>query len=328
MPTNLPPEYKEAEKKYKEASTTEEKIRTLEDLIGTIPKHKGTDKLRANYRRRLSKLKSAAETKKSVSKHESAFAIEREGAGQAAVIGLSNVGKSSIVDALTNASPEVAEYPFTTWSPTPGMMLVQNVQIQLIDTPPLDREFVEPELVDLIKRADILLIVVDLTGEPFEQYEETMAFLERHHVAPLSKRGQFPEIPRFSYKPFLILVNKCDDESSEQDFDVLTEYLQSECPLVPISATTGRFVDQMKQQVFACLDLVRVYSQAPGKEPDLHSPFVLKKGSTVEEFARKIHLDFYKNLKSARVWGSTEFDGQTVGRDYVLEDGDIVELKI
>jgi small GTP-binding protein len=329
MPTNLPPEYKEAERNYKEATTTEEKIRTLEDLLGTIPKHKGTDKLRANYRKRLSKLKSAVQSsKKGVKKHESSYVIEREGAGQAVVIGLANVGKSALVDKLTNASPEVAEYPFTTWNPMPGMMLADNVQIQLIDTPPLDREFIEPEFVDLIRRADIVLIVLDVLGDPFEQFEGTINFLESHRIAPLSKLGQYPEVPRFTYKPFLILVNKCDDDESEEDFVVLSEYLESDCPMISISASTGRNLDQLKQQVFTCLELVRVYSRAPGREPDMDSPFVLQKGDTVEEFARKIHLDFYQNLKSARVWGSTDFDGQLVGRDYVLEDGDIVELKI
>ena len=329
MPTNLPPEYKDAERAYKEATTTEEKIRTLEDLLGTIPKHKGTDKLRANYRKRLSKLKSAVQaSKKGVKKRESSYVIEREGAGQAAVIGVANVGKSALVDKLTNASPEVAEYPFTTWNPMPGMMFVDNVQIQLIDTPPLDREFIEPEFVDLIRRADIVLIVLDMQGDPFEQYEGTIGFLESHRIASLSKQGRYPEVPRFMYKPFLILVNKCDDDDSEEDFVVLSEYLESDCPMIPISVSTGRNLDQLKQQVFTCLELVRVYSQAPGKDPDMDSPFVLQKGSTVEEFARKIHLDFYRNLKSARVWGSADFDGQLVGRDYVLEDGDIVELKI
>jgi ribosome-interacting GTPase 1 len=320
MPTNLPPEYKEAERKYKEADTVDEKIRTLEDLLGTIPKHKGTDKLRANFRRRLSKLKSAAQTKKSVGKHDSAFLIEHEGAGQAVLIGLANVGKSALVDVLTNASPEVADYPFTTWTPMPGMMFADNVQIQLIDTPPLNREYIEPELVDLIRRADIILIVVDIQGEPFDQYEKTMEFLEEHRIVPQSREGQYPQVPRYDYKPIMILVNKCDDEKSDEDFRVLTEYLMCDCPMIPLSASTGRNLDLFKQ--------VRVYSRAPGKEADFGSPFVMKKGSTVEEFARKIHLDFFENLKSARVWGSSDFDGQLVGRDYVLQDGDIIELKI
>ena len=152
MPTNLPPEYFNAEERYRAAETPDEKIRTLEELISTIPKHKGTDKLRADLRRKLSKFKASAETRKGAGKRESVYNIDREGAGQVAVVGFANTGKSSLVAGLTNASPEVAEFPFTTWIPTPGMLLIDNVQVQLIDTPPLNRDFVEPELMDLLRQ--------------------------------------------------------------------------------------------------------------------------------------------------------------------------------
>ena len=81
MPTNLPAEYFEVEKRHKAASTNEEKISTLEELISTIPKHKGTDKLRAGLRKKLSKLKSIAQTKKGASKQKSSFIIGKEGSG-------------------------------------------------------------------------------------------------------------------------------------------------------------------------------------------------------------------------------------------------------
>ena len=111
MPTNLPPEYYEAEKRYRAAQSPPEKAACLEVLISTIPKHKGTDKLRADLRRRLSKLKSAAQSKKGAGKHESVFHIDKEGAGMVVVIGPPNVGKSALVDVLTNASPQVADFP-------------------------------------------------------------------------------------------------------------------------------------------------------------------------------------------------------------------------
>jgi ribosome-interacting GTPase 1 len=172
MPTNLPPEATKVEIRYRAATTQAEKIACLEELLGLIPKHKGTDKLRANYRKRLAKLKSSSQGKKGLSRRESVFLIEKEGAGQAAVIGPANVGKSALVAALTNATPEVADYAFTTWQPTPGMMLFENVQIQLIDTPAIDRDFIEPELVDLIRRTDIILLVLDLQTDPDRQLEE------------------------------------------------------------------------------------------------------------------------------------------------------------
>ena len=76
------------------------------------------------------------------------------------------------------------------------------------------------------------------------------------------------------------------------------------------------------------LNLIRVYSQPPGKEADRTKPFVLEKGSTVEEFAAQVHHDFYEQMKSARIWGSGAFQGQMVGRDHKLRGGDIIELRI
>jgi small GTP-binding protein len=328
MPTNLPPEAIEAENRYRAAKSVAEKIACLEEYISLIPKHKGTDKLRAGLRRRLSKLKAAAETRKKVSRQVSAFHIDKEGAGQVVVVGPPNVGKSALVAALTNATPEVADYPFTTWTPTPGMMPVENIQIQLIDTPPLNRNYVEPELLNLIRRSDLILLVVDLQAYPIQQLEDTIVFLQEHRIVPLRLKDHYIEQQRLIFKPLLVLVNKNDDESFDGDFEVLCELLEDDWPLLPVSAATGRNFERMKQVVFERLEIIRVYSKAPGKEPDLSAPFVLKKGSTVEEFARGIHQDFFENLKSARVWGSAAHDGQMVGRDHVLRDGDVVELRI
>jgi ribosome-interacting GTPase 1 len=329
MPTNLPPEALEAEQRYRAAKTIAEKTACLEEFISLIPKHKGTDKLRADLRRRLSKLKAeASQARKKVSRRDSAFRIEKEGAGQAVVIGPANVGKSALVATLTNATPEVSPAPYTTWEPTPGMMPIENIQVQLVDTPPLDRDYVEPELVDLIRRSDLILLVVDLQTYPIEQLEDTVAILQEHRIVPIHLRDRYAEQQRITFKPLVVLVNKNDDESSDEDFEVLRELLDDEWALLPVSATTGRNLEWLKQAVFERLDVMRVYSKPPGKEPDLSTPFILRKGSTIGEFAGKVHQDFVENLKAARVWGSAVYDGQMVGRDYVLHDGDVVELRI
>ncbi|MFN2149569.1 MAG: GTPase [Anaerolineales bacterium] len=328
MPTNLPPEYYKIEERFREAKTNEEKAALLEDMLSVIPKHKGTDHLRADLRRKLSRLKDASSTKGKISRHASAFHIDREGAGQVTVVGPANTGKSAFVDALTNAEPEVAEYPFTTRRPTPGMMPIENIQVQLIDTPPIDREFIEPELIDLIRRADLILLMIDLQGFPIEQFEQSIAFLEENRIVPSHRRAQFPEDRRWASPPFLILVNKVDDESLDEDYEVLREFIPREWHILPISVLSGRGLDAMKKAVFDALEIIRVYSKAPGRDPDYNSPFVMKRGGTVDEFAAKIHQDFARNLKAARVWGSGEFEGQMVSRDYELHDGDVVELRI
>ena len=328
MPTNLPPEALEAEQRYRAAQSVAEKIACLEEFISAIPKHKGTDKLRADLRRRLSKLKSAAQSQKKVSRQESPFQIDKEGAGQVVVVGPANVGKSALVTALTNATPEVADYPYTTWTPTPGMMPMENIQIQLIDTPPLNRDYVEPELIELIRRSDLILLVVDLQGYPIQQLEDTIALLQENRIMPHHLKDRYTEQRLLTLLPLLVLVNKNDDQSTDEDFEVLCELFEEVWPLLPVSATTGRNLERLKQVVFERLEIIRVYSKPPGKEPDLNAPFVLKKGSTVEEFAGKVHQDFLEQLKSARVWGSGVYDGQMVGRDHVLHDGDVVELRI
>jgi ribosome-interacting GTPase 1 len=328
MPTNLPPEYYDADKRYRAASSPTEKIAGLEELLSTIPKHKGTDKLRADLRRRLSKLKSAAQTKKSASKRDSAYQFDKEGAGQVVVIGPANVGKSALVVALTNASPEVADFPFTTWNPTPGMMEVEDIQIQLIDTPPLSRDYVEPELLDLIRRSDLMLLVVDLQTDPIEQLEDTVALLGEHRIVPCYLRERCGDQRGLTIKPILVLANKYDDHGADENFEIFRELLEDDWPMLAASATTGRNLERLKQVVVKRLEIIRVYSKTPGQEPDLSRPFVLKEGDTIEEFAGNVHQDFVKNLKVARVWGEGVFDGQMVGRDHVLADGDVVELHI
>ena len=327
MPLNLPPEALKAEELYRAARSVAEKIVCLEEFISAIPKHKGTDRLRASLRKKLSKLKSASQARKGASRYDSPFHIIKEGAGQAAVVGPTNAGKSALVATLTNAAPEVANYPFTTWKPTPGMMPVENVQVQLLDTPSLDRDVVEQELMSLIRRADLILLVVDLQTDPVQQLEDSIALLQEHRIAPRHLKDRYAE-QRLTFVPLLVLVNKNDDEDSDEDFEIFRELLEGDWPLLPVSASTGRNLERLKRIVFEQLEIIRVYSKAPGKEPDFSAPFTLGQGSTVEEFARKVHQDFFKKLKTARVWGSAAHDGQMVRRDYVLHDGDVVELRI
>ena len=327
MPTNLPPDFYDVEKRYRLAKSPAEKIACLEEMLSIIPKHKGTDHIRADYRRQISKLKSS-KTQKAGSIHVSAFRIDREGPGQVVVLGTTNVGKSALVDKLTNATPEVASTPYTTWKPTPGMMLVDNVQIQLIDTPPLDREYLEPELVDLIRRADLILLMLDLQTHPDQQLETTVEILKQNRIIPSHMEDKTESDQYVWYVPVIVLTNKCDDESLDEICEIFQVLLEDEWPIISISAETGRNLDLLKQAVFDSLDILRVYSKAPDEEPNFSQPVVMQNGATLEEFTKEIHKDFHEKLKFAKVWGSTTFDGQMVQRDYVLQDGDVVELHI
>ena len=328
MPTNLPPEYYNAEERYKEAATPQEKVARLEELISTVPKHKGTDKLRSDLRKRLSKLKASAESKKGDSRQVSSFSIPKEGAGQVAVIGPPNSGKSSLVTAITNASPEVSISPFTTWTPTPGMTNYRHVPIQIIDTPPLHSSYVEPAFMDLLRRCDMLLLVLDLQTDPPADFADALALLAEYNIRPLHEKDDSEFDPRVRYIQFLYALNKYDDEQDDEVWEIVQELMDDAPPMIPISARTGQNLELLQRIIFERLRLMRVYSKPPGEDPDLTAPFVLQEGSTVAEFAEKVHRDFYDQLKSARIWGSGSFDGQIVSRDQVLRDGDIVELRI
>jgi hypothetical protein len=327
MPTNLPPDYFKIEEEFRRARSNEEKIALLNRMMSVVPKHKGTDRLRADLRKKLAALKRAPKARKAVARYESPYHIEREGAGQVVLVGMPNTGKSALLGALTNAEPEVAPYPFTTWNPTPGMMRFENVQIQLIDTPPLNEDHIEPELMNLVRRVDLVLLVLDLQGYPIQAFEDALELLEGYRIAPLHRREAYGDEKGWAFKPFLILVNKSDEPSDDEDVAVLGELLGEAWRLLPVSAETGRNLDRMRRAVFDMLEIMRVYSKPPGQEPDRSAPFVLEKGSTVEVFAAKVHRDFLETLKTARIWGAGVYDGQMVGRDHVLHDGDVVELR-
>ena len=328
MPTNLPPEYYEAEKLYKEAQTPDEKIARMEEMIGTIPKHKGTDHLRADLRRRLAKMKEAAQTRKKTGGTVSPFVIDKEGAGQVVLIGPPNTGKSALLAAMSNATPEISEAPYSTWTPSPGMTLVENVQIQMIDTPPLNTDYIDPEMFNLIRRADLLLLVLNLQTNPDRQLEQSIEILGEHRIFPAHLEGQHESKIGKAFKPIIVLANKCDDEATVEVYELFCDLMDHEWECIPVSSLTGRNLEALKWMLFERLSIIRIYSKAPNAEPDRSAPFIMKSGSTVEEFARKIHKDFYDNLAFARVWGSSMFDGQMVQRDYVLQDEDVVELRI
>ena len=327
MPTNLPPEYFHVEKRYKEATTPEEKLSLLEELISTIPKHKGTDHLRSDLRRKLSKMKESALTQKKSGGVASIFQIDSEGVGQCVVIGCGNTGKSSLVAKFTNADPQVAEFPFSTWQPTPGMMMYENVQIQTIDSPALDMDFVEPEFIQMIRRADLILLMVDLQADPITQLEFSEQFLVNNRIIPLHLKEKYPERGN-KFSQVLVLVNKVDDEQHEEDYQVFCDLVDENWDFIPLSVQSEFNIDLMMLEAYNRLGMMRIYSKPIRMDVDYTAPFVIRSGSTVEEFARKVHKDFYEQLKTARLWGeAADFDGMMVSRTHVLQEGDVVELK-
>lgn len=327
MPANLPPQYHEAEQRYREARTPQEKIEALEEMLAIMPKHKGTEHLQGDLKRRIAKLKTEAE-KKGGAKRAS-MAVDKEGAGQVVLVGPPNVGKSMLIRKLTNARPEVAEYPFTTRRPVAGMMPYENIQIQLVDLPAVSFEYMEPWVPGLIRPADLILLVVALDrGDVLNQIGMVEGVLERARIT-LVGEGELPprEVGRAA-KRTLLVGNKIDDKRAEEAYTVLQALYGSRFPVVAISAQEGTNVELLKRLIYEGLGILRVYTKAPGKPPSLAAPVVLPRGSTILDMAGSIHKDFVQELKYARVWGRGKYDGQRVPRDYVVQEGDIVELHL
>jgi small GTP-binding protein len=325
MPTNLPPHYFDAEQRYREAKTAPEKIAALEEMLAIMPKHKGTDHLKADLRRRIAKL---SQTDRKAATQRASMVVQKEGAAQVLVVGLPNAGKSQLVASLTNASPAVAEYPFTTQSSLPGMMEFENIKIQLVDTPPLVNASNQLWISANMVRADALLVMIDLAEDPLSQMESITAELAGMRTAIGRQPAAEEESSPLYMKKAIITANKIDLDEAQEHFEALKELLQDELPVIGISALRGTGLEELRLKIFEMLDIIRVYTKTPGQKPDLEDPIVLERGSTLEDAATEVHKDFSARLKFARVWGSGKHDGVKVKRDHILQDGDIIELHV
>jgi uncharacterized protein len=329
MPANLPPEYHRIEAELRTARTAEEKIDIYERLIAVIPHHKGTDKLIAMYRQKIAKAREEGERQASTAKHAPTYMIERTGAGQVVLAGPPNAGKSSLVKALTGAAVEVADYPFTTRQPAPFMMPFENVKVQLVDTPPVTGELMETWFPEMVKMADAVLLVADLSDPDAAAFLDGIAGRLRERKVELVRADTDVPPPYFPFrKRTLLAANKIDLEGSPRAFEELDALLEGPYERLAVSAGTGRGLEPLRRAVFGLLRVVRVYSKIPGKKAEKNSPFTLRVGSTVMDMAKAVHKDFAENLQYARVWNAGGLDGLRVNRDYVLADEDVVELHI
>ncbi len=325
MPANLPPQYFEVEKRYREARSVSEKLKYLEEMLAIMPKHKGTDKLKADLRRRIAQLKDMGTARKGPGRRTPVYLIEPEGVGQVILLGPPNTGKSSLLAALTKAQPVIADYPYTTRIPLAGMMRYENVQVQLVDSPPLGEEYLEPWFPDLLRRADAFAVVLAPPEDPSAQLEALQATLARFHLA-LARENHTPPTSRLEARRTLVVFNKIDLLPDPEERELYLEVLGDDLPVQPVSVHTGEGLPEVRAALFEFLDLVRVYTRAPGKAANFKSPFVVPARTTLQELADRIHHDLGRSFKFARVWGQDTFEGQRVQRDYTLREGDVVEI--
>jgi uncharacterized protein len=296
-------------------------------MLALIPKHKGTEKMQADLKRRLSKAREEAQKKGKTGARGNTYHVPREGAGQVVLVGPPNSGKSTLLAMLTNALPDVADYPFTTRKPLPGMMEFENIKIQLVDLPPIAPEWTEGWVFALIRNADLVLVLVDLASdEVFEQVEQIRHQLAAHKIQLMRQAsGESTDEVEIA-KRALLVGNKEDAEGAKERAAFLAELYAADLPVLTVSAASGSNLEVLRRALYDGLGVLRVYTKSPGKKPELDAPFVLKQGCTVLDVAEAVHKDIAASLKFAKVWGTDKFDGQRVTREYMVHDGDVIEL--
>lgn len=328
MAANLTPQYLEAEAEYKKAQTAEERLECLKRMYSLVPKHKASEKLQAELKKKISDARDESERdKKSAKKGGVSYKVPKQGAGQYTILGAPNAGKSRLLTQFTRATPEVAPYPFTTREPHAGMMAWEDVRIQLIDLPPITADFLEPYISSMVRSADAAILMVDVGDDdgPFA----AEAVLERLAQTKTILIGQPPaELPDegILHVRTLLVANKMDLPGAADRLEVVRELFGQRFPIHAISAEHGAGMEELRTAIYKFLNVIRAYTKKPGKPPDMESPFTCPIGSTVLDLATLVHQDFASSLKSARIWGTGVYDGQTVTRDHVLSDKDVVEL--
>jgi ribosome-interacting GTPase 1 len=330
MAVNLTPQYLEAEAEYKKAQTAEEKLECLKRMWALVPKHKASEKLQAELKTKMSDLREEVEhERKHGKKGGVSYKIPRQGAGTIMLLGAPNAGKSRLLTRLTRATPEVAPYPFTTREPHAGMMEWEDARVQLIDTPPITADYLESYLSSMVRTADANALLLDLGDDDGPFTAETV--LERLAHVKTVLVGQPPaEIadPSIHYGKTLLLANKKGAPGAADRLEIVREMFAPRFPIHVLDAESGDGLEDVRTALYRVLNVIRVYSKRPGKPADMASPFTLPVGGTVAQMAELVHRDFADKLKSARIWGTGVFDGQTVTREHVLHDKDVVELHV
>lgn len=357
----------------------EEKIKDIEEEIKKTPYNKATSHHIGKLKAKLSKLREESLQRSSGGSKGQGFHVKKSGDATVVLVGFPSVGKSTLLNEITNAESKVGAYQFTTLDIVPGVMEHKNAKIQIFDIPGIitgasSGKGRGKEILSVARTADLILVVLDTLNpqhinviinelraigiRPNEHPPDVtvkrkkLGGVKVSSTCPLTHMDektirsilneygyinadvlfrddvtmdQFIDVldRNKSYVPMLVLLNKVDlvDEAYIEE---LKKYIPE---FIPISADKKTNIEELKDIIFDNLDLVRIYLKPQGRKADMEDPLVIKKGSTVIDACRKLHREFVKNFRHAKVWGtSVKFPGQKVGPDHVLEDEDVLRI--
>ncbi len=273
MPANLTPQYLKAEQAYRRASSPEEELECLQVMLRELPKHKGTDKLNAELKQKISKAKKELQQGKSTGKRAGGLRLPRQGAGRAVIIGAPNTGKSQLLASLTRATPEIAPYPFCTREPHPGMMPWEDVMVQLIDTPPITRDVLDPTTQGLIRGAELVLLLVDLASDDgIDDVQGVVDNLSGTRTRLAQESYVDEQDVGLVFTQTFLVPNKIDAPEAAERLELLHEFCRFEFSEFVISAQHGTGLEALRDAIYRAMNVVRVYTKLPTRKgPRLRS---------------------------------------------------------
>ena len=336
MPANLSPDYKAAEAAFRQSSEPKERLDRLREMLRTIPKHKGTEHLQADIKTRIKQLtEELAAGRKGGARSGPSHVVRPEGAAQIALLGPPNSGKSTLHDRLTRSRAEAGPYPFTTQFPQPGMIPYEDVNLQLVDLPPITADYTVSWIVNALQPTDAALLVVDVGApECLDQLAGLLSALASRKInlvpewnRPDTEAQEEIEDPFAIRLPAALIAARAEEvPNAEEEIEILQELLEIRYPSMAVSARTGSGLEGLARWLFETLEVVRVYSKAPGRPPDFGQPFTVRRGDTVYDVARMVHQEIADNFKFGRLWRNGSTNGRQVGRNYRVADRDVLEL--